>query len=114
MKKILLVMIFLLSFSFLWASSIKKTTFILNVNTNNFDVQKFIDSQDLTKCEWEESSFEELWDYQFEWAKEGRNYPMWKGKNFISKSAWFEDYIVLRVIMILEDDMELNNNEKDL
>ena len=102
MKKIIAVLIMLMSFSCCFAS-IKKTTFVLKVNTNNFDVQKFIDSQDLTKCEWEDSSFEELWDYQFEWAKEDRNYPMWKGKNFISKSAWFEDYIVLRVIMVFED-----------
>ena len=104
MKKILAGILFLFLVVGSCFASIKKTTFILKINTNNFDVQKFIDSQDLTKCEWEESSFEELWDYQFEWAKEGRNYPMWKGKNFISKSAWFEDYIVLRVIMVFDDE----------
>lgn len=105
MKKIFIALMILISMGFVFAEpSIKKTSIIIKHNTNNFDVQKFMDSQDLSKYKWEDSSFEEMWDFQYEWAKEGRNYPMWKGKNFISKTVWLEDYLVLKVIMIREDE----------
>lgn len=105
MKKIIAVLMALFMFMGVVSAEpvIKKTTIVVKSNTNNFDVQKFIDSQDLSKFEWEDSTFEEMWEYQFEWAKDGRNYPMWKGKNFISKTVWLEDYLVLKVIMILEE-----------